>query len=75
MLIYSHDGKTIIKAKSLTIQKKLAGKKDEKFAITAWSGEISGVSVALFPDEKTALDALEKVFAAFEGGAKTYRFQ
>ena len=74
MLVFSRDGKTIIKAKSLTVQKNIAGKKDEKYSITAWSGEISGVSVAVFPDEKTALDALEKAFAAFENGAKTYRF-
>ena len=74
MLVFSHDGKTIIKAKSLTIQKNLAGKKDEKYVITAWGGELSGVCVATFSDEKTALDALEKAFAAFENGARTYRF-
>ena len=26
-----------------------------------------------FSDEKTAMDELEKIFAAFEGGAKSYR--
>ena len=74
MLIFSRDGKTIIKAKSLSVQKNLGGKKEEKYVITAWGGELSGVCVATFPDEKTALDALEKAFAAFENGAKTYRF-
>ena len=74
MLVFSHDGKTIIKAKSLSVQRNIGGKKDEKFSIIAWGGEISGVSLALFPDEKTALDALEKAFAAFENGAKAYRF-
>ena len=74
MLVFSNDGKTIIKAKSLTVQKNLTGKNNEKYTITAWSGDISGVAVATFPNEKTAIDTLEKVFAAFENGARTYRF-
>ena len=74
MLVFSQDRKTVIKAKSLSVQRNLGGKKEEKYVITAWGGELSGVCVATFPDEKTALDALEKAFAAFENGARTYRF-
>ena len=74
MLVFSQDRKTVIKAKSLSVQRNLGGKKEEKYVITAWGGELSGVCVATFSDEKTALDALEKSFAAFENGARTYRF-
>ena len=29
--------------------------------------------LAVYPDEKTAVDELEKIFAAFESGAGSYR--
>lgn len=71
MLIFSKDRKTIADCKALKVTKNL-GKKDEKFAIV---GSISSEAfvLALYPDEKTALLELERLFGAFEGGAKAYK--
>lgn len=71
MLIFSKDRKTIADCKALTVSKYL-GKKDEKFAIV---GSVSSDTkvLALYPDEKTALLELERLFGAFEGGAKAYK--
>ena len=33
----------------------------------------NGGVIASYPDEKTATDELEKIFAAFESGAKSYK--
>lgn len=74
MLIMSYDRKTIIKAKRLEVSKNFGGKKDEKWVISAWANEFTTVTAAVFPDEKMAVDALEKAFRAFEDGTKCYRF-
>lgn len=74
MLIFSMDRKTIADCKALKVTRNL-GKKDEKFAIV---GSISSeafdtIVLALYPDEKTALLELERLFGAFEGGATAYK--
>lgn len=73
MLVYSQNKKNIVDAKSLEVQRVIGGTKSSKYAIMAF-GESTQVIAAQFPDEKTALDTLEKVFQAFESGAKSYRF-
>lgn len=81
MYIFSLDRKTILKASKLSVSKNYGGKKDGKYVVVAEStggliGEIAGV----FPDEKTAIDALEKAYQAFAddrspaGSAKFYKF-
>lgn len=76
MYILSMDGKTLIKATTLSVTKNFGGKKEQKFAIAAErEGQLTAVVAAVFPDEKTAIDALEKAFQAFADGAKAYRFQ
>lgn len=74
MLIFSKDRKTIADCKALTVSKNL-GKKDEKFVIVgSVSSEAFDTKVlAFYPDEKTALSELERLFEAFEGGARAYR--
>lgn len=76
MYILSMDGKTLIKATTLSVTKNFGGKKEQKFAISAErEGQLVAVVAALYSDEKIAVDALEKAFQAFADGAKAYRFQ
>ncbi len=74
MFILSQDKKTLIECARLAVTRNFGGGKEEKFAIMccAYFGE--GVIVATFSDEKTAVDALEKVTQAAEAGEKVYRF-
>lgn len=77
MLIFSQDRKKILDCVSVSVTRNFGGGKDAKFSLVGSSGigtalEGSGL-LASYPDEKTALDELEKIFAAFEGGAKSYR--
>lgn len=75
MYIYSLDRKTIIKASKLSVQKNYGGRNAPKFAITAESsGGLQAVIAGLYPDEKSAVDALEKAFQALADGAKYYKF-
>lgn len=75
MLIYAQDRKSVLDAKLLQIAKNIGGPKDKKYFIMAsGSSTLGTVCVAGFPDEKAAADALEKVFKAFEDGAKAYKF-
>ena len=74
MLIFSQDRKKIVDCFSVTVTRNFGGGKDGKFAIVGHSlgTEFDGV-LESFSDEKTAMDELEKIFVAFEGGAKSYR--
>ena len=74
MLIYSQDKKNVIDARLLEVQRTIGGKNDAKYAIIAFGESTGQVIAARFADEKTATDALEKAFQAFELGAKKYRF-
>ncbi len=75
MYIYSLDRKTIIKASKLSVQKNYGTRKDPKFAIVAENaGGLQAVIAGLYPDEKTAIDALEKAYQTFADGAKFYKF-
>ncbi len=74
MLIMSYDKKRVIKARTLYVTKNFTGKKDEKWALVAETERLAEDVVAVFPDEKTAVDALQKAFAAFSDGAVSYRF-
>lgn len=42
--------------------------------IAAFPEGLGSTIAATFPDEKSALDALEKAFRAFENGAVCYEF-
>ena len=75
MLIFSRDRKKIAKCVAVSVERNFAGGRDSKYALvgSAGFGTTSDGVLATFPDEKTALDELEKLFAAFENGAKSYR--
>lgn len=75
MLIFSQDRKSVLDASTLQIQRNLGGGKEAKYCIAAYRIGLGETTVAaVFPDEKTAVDALEKVYTAFADGAKAYRF-
>lgn len=78
MLCISRDRKKIIDCVSLGIGRNLGGKKDEKYFIVGAAGfgadAVADNTMAAFPDEKSAMDELERVFNAFAEGAKAYKF-
>lgn len=78
MLIFSQDKKRVMECTTLGVVKNFGAKKEEKYAITGttgFSGSLDGnYTLALFPDEKTAMDELEKAFNAFAEGATSYKF-
>lgn len=73
MMIMSKNGKMIIKINSVQVEKNIGGPKDGKYILSANGGFGSGGILAQYADEKTALDELEKIYAAMSEGAKTYR--
>lgn len=76
MLIFSQDRKTMVDCVTLSVTRNFGGGKDKKFCIVATAGYgtmFNGGVIASYPDEKTAMDELEKIFAAFESGAKSYK--
>ncbi len=75
MLVYSHDKKTIIEASCLMVQKNIVGGKGGKYIIGGWRNALGDVVVCeQYPDEQSAIEALEKVFKAFADGASYYTF-
>ncbi|CCY20180.1 unknown [Eubacterium sp. CAG:786] len=75
MLIFSKDRKKVIDCVSVYVSRNFGGGRDGKFCIVgsgSFGTSIDGI-LANYPDEKTAMDELEKVFSAFENGAKAYR--
>ncbi|MGN1422076.1 MAG: hypothetical protein ACI4XA_01745 [Oscillospiraceae bacterium] len=76
MLIFSQDRKFIIDCAAVSVTKNFGGGKDGKFALigaAAFDTDFNSRVIATFPDEKTAMDALEKLFEAFSNGAASYK--
>lgn len=75
MLIFSRDRKKMIDCVSVQVTRNFGGGKDGKFCLVAYGGlgTLCDGVIASFPDEKTAMDELEKMFTAFESGAQAYR--
>lgn len=74
MLIYSQDRKSVVDARLLQVQRSFAGGKDAKFCIMAIGESTGAVIAANYPEEKLAIDALEKAYEAFTNGASLYKF-
>ncbi len=72
MIIFSQDRKKIVDCVTVYVTRNYGGGKDGKFCMVGSSG-LGTAMLAAYPDEKTAMDELEKIFAAFESGAKVYR--
>ena len=75
MLIYSQKRKKIADCAAISVERIVGGGKEGKFALvgSAGFGTMCDGILAVYPDEKTAVDELEKIFAAFESGAGSYR--
>ena len=75
MLIFSKNRKKFAECVSASIERNFGGGKDGKYALvcSAGFGTSTDCVFATYSDEKTAMDELEKIFAAFESGAKSYR--
>ena len=75
MMIFSKDRKKMIDCTAISVERNFGGGKDGKYALvgSADFGTTSDGILAVYSDEKTALDELEKIFAAAENGAKFYR--
>lgn len=77
MIIFSQDRKKIVDCVTVYVTRNYGGGKDGKFCMVGSSGLGTALDgngmLAAYPDEKTAMDKLEKIFAAFESGAKVYR--
>ncbi len=75
MLIFSQDRKKVVDCVTVYVTRNFVGGKDGKYVIVGSGGfgTVRDGILAAYPDEKTAMDELEKVFAAFEGGAGAYR--
>ena len=73
MLIYSQKRKKIADCAAISVERN--GGKEGKYALvgSAGFGTMCDGILAVYPDEKTAVDELEKIFAAFESGAGSYR--
>ena len=65
MLIYSQKRKKIADCAAISVERIVGG--------SAGFGTMCDGILAVYPDEKTAVDELEKIFAAFESGAGSYR--
>lgn len=72
MIIFSQDRKKIVDCVTVYVTRNYGGGKDGKFCMVG-SSRLGTALLAAYPDEKTAMDELEKIFAAFESGAKVYR--
>lgn len=57
---------------TLEVTRNIGGGKDGKYAIIANSNELIGTIIGSYSEEKEAIDALEKLFAAIAAGEKTY---
>lgn len=75
MLIFSQDRKKVVDCVNVGVTKNFGGGKEAKFCIIGSAGvgtSFDGI-LATYADEKTAMDELEKLFAAFSEGAVSYR--
>lgn len=75
MYIISRDKKLIMEAKNLQVTANLCGKKNEKYSIVASGYGLGAEIVGTYPDEKTAIDEMEKIFAAMAAGEATYEIK
>ncbi len=72
MIIFSQDKKRMVDCKKVVVERNIGGGKDAKYVLIAYLSDLGGDIVGSYPEEKNALDELEKIYAAFEAGAKTY---
>ena len=71
MIIFAQDRKSIVDCKIVNITRNLGGGKEAKYILTASASGFGTVTVGSYPEEKNAMDELEKIYAAFAAGAES----
>ncbi len=77
MIILSQNKKDLMDCCRVTIEKNF-GSKNEKYLLVGWVGAVPTLTtptLGAYPDEESAMAELEKIYTAFESGAKTYRVE
>ena len=71
--VFTQDRKRIVIVRNgkIEVTRNIGGGKDGKYALIA-GNEILSEMLGGYPEEKQALDELEKLFAAIAAGEKTY---
>ncbi len=75
MLIMAQDKKRIIDCKIVEVTRNIGGSKEAKFVLTASTSGFGAIIIGSYPDEESAMAELEKIYAAFEAGAKVYKVE
>ncbi len=77
MIIFAQNKKDLVDCCRVTIERNL-GSKNEKYLIVGWVGAVPSLTtptLGAYSDEESAMAELEKIYAAFEAGAKVYRVE
>lgn len=75
MIIFSKDKKLLADCVMVNVTRNLGGGKDGKYILSGSAGFSTGGTqvLAAYADEKSAMDDLEKIYAAFSAGEKAYK--
>ncbi len=75
MLIMAQDKKRMVDCKIVEVTRNIGGGKEAKYVLTASTSGFGAMIIGAYPDEESAMVELEKIYTAFESGAKTYRVE
>ncbi len=77
MTIFTQDRKKIINCTKISVERNIGGGKAGKYCLLGYMlGEaLTAEILAAYPEEKNAMDELEKIYAAFAAGAKFYEIK
>ena len=75
MLIMAQDKKRMVDCKIVEVTRNIGGGKEAKYVLTASTSGFGAMIIGAYPDEESAMAELEKIYTAFESGAKTYRVE
>lgn len=71
MIIISKDKTKCAEYNRITVQKNYGGGKDKKYSVVG-SVDTHNDVLDYYPDKESAVNELEKIFAAYKNGEKTY---
>ena len=76
MIIFTQDKKNLVKCDKISVEKNFGGGKDAKYMLVGMGGfNIGATTLGAYPEENNAMDELNKINAAFAGGANTYEIK
>lgn len=71
MIIISKDKTKCAEYNRITVQKNFGGGKEKKYAVVGSVNHHDDI-LECYPDKESAIAQLEKIFAAYQNGEKTY---